>query len=128
MARARAGLLSVWMWIWPACASEPKGELLLNVPRAPSAHEATTIVVEVGVLPRGQEIVVSTVSGKLIGIISPFGIGPGKRAGSYALPVPDEVVLEGKLRVKFTVIGGAGGERAPSAAEIRTVSVSMTPR
>ena len=128
MAHARVGLFLVWLWMWPACTSKPKGELVLKVPRAPSAGEAATMVVEVGVLPRGQEIVVSTVSGRLIGTISPFGIRSGKPSGSYALPVPAEAILDGKLRVKFTVIGGVEGERAPSAVEIGKVSLSVTPR
>ncbi|ATB43333.1 hypothetical protein CYFUS_008813 [Cystobacter fuscus] len=111
----------------PACASAASGEVVLALPRPLKAGEAATVVVEVGVLQRGHEIVVTTSSGQLIGTISPFGIRPGQAAGSYALPVPAEAVKDGKLSLRLRLTGTGGPPRAPTAQEVKSLKLSITP-
>jgi hypothetical protein len=110
----------------PACASSPSGEVLLALPRALEIGDVVTVVVEVGALQRGQEIVVTTLSGQPIGTLSPFGIPAGQAAGSYALPVPAGAVRDGKLSLRLRLIG-AGTPRAPTDREVKGLKVSITP-
>lgn len=112
----------------PACAaSSGSGEVVLALPRPLKAGEAVTVVVEVGVLQRGREIVVTTPSGELIGTISPHGIRPGQPAGSYPMPAPAEAVKDGKLALRLSVTGTGGPPRAPTDQEVKSLRVSITP-
>ncbi|EAU66831.1 hypothetical protein STIAU_3053 [Stigmatella aurantiaca DW4/3-1] len=111
----------------PACASAASGEVVLTLPRPLKAGEAATVLVEVGILQRGHEIVVTTASGQLLGTVSPFGIRSGQAAGSYALPVPAEAVKDGKLALRLKVTGTGGPPRAPTGEEVKSLKVSITP-
>jgi len=127
MSSSLAALALLVLLALPACASAVSGEVVLTLPRALKAGEAATVVVEVGVLKRGHEIVVTTPSGKLIGTISPFGIPPGQAAGSYSLPVPAEAVKDGKLSLRLSLTGTGGPPRAPTEQEVKSLKVSITP-
>jgi hypothetical protein len=128
MSRMHAGLPSfalLALVTLPACASGQSGEVSLTLPRPVPVGEIATIVVEVGALQRGQEVVVTTLSGQPIGTISPFGIPSGQAAGSYALPIPANAVRDGKLSLRLRLIG-AGAPRAPTAGEVKGVTVAIT--
>jgi hypothetical protein len=127
MSSSLAALALLSLLVLPACASAANGEAVLTLPRSLKAGEAVTVVVEVGVLPRGCEISVTTPSGQLIGTVSPFGIRAGQAAGSYALPVPAEAVKDGKLSLRLTLTGTGGPPRAPTDQEVKSLKVSITP-
>lgn len=127
MSTSLAALALLAILALPACASAVGGEVVLTLPRPLKPGEAATLVVEVGVLKRGHEVVVTTPSGKLIGTISPYGIPPGQAAGSYALPVPAEAVKDGKLSLRLSLTGTGGPPRAPTDQEVKSLRVSITP-
>ena len=127
MGTSLAALALLTLLALPACASAASGDVELTLPRPLKTGEAATVVVEVGVLQRGHEIVVTTSSGQLIGTISPYGIRSGQAAGSYALPVPAAVVKDDKLSLRLRVTGTGGPPRAPTDQEVKGLKVSITP-
>ena len=54
----------------------------IPLPRPPRAGEGVLLEVRLGVIGSGQEIVVRTADGRLVGTVSPHGIHPGKGAGT----------------------------------------------
>lgn len=111
----------------PAGAAAPPGEWTLALPRRLQAGESAVLVVTVGVIQRGQEILATTISGQPIGTISPFGIRSGQEAGSYVLPVPAGAVRNGRLSLRLRITGGDGPPRAPTAQEVKSVELRITP-
>jgi hypothetical protein len=90
---------------------------------APASGHALWLAVKVGRLARGKEIDVATADGRALGTISPYGIRAGSDAGTYTLPVPADAVQDGKLGIRLSV-----DERAPTDDEVRSVTLSATPK
>ncbi|MEM8713093.1 MAG: hypothetical protein AAGG01_19265, partial [Planctomycetota bacterium] len=67
---------------------------------------------------RGEEIVLRTEEGALIGTVSPFGATAREAGGSYAVPILDEFNLSEGLRVLVSVEDRSGASRTPKAAEL----------
>lgn len=116
----------------PAAAAAPgpaaaPGEVTLTVPRPLQAGESLVLVVTVGVIQRGQQIRITTASGQQIGTVSPYGIPPGHKAGSYVVPVPAGAVRDGKLSLQLRLTGGGGPPRAPTAQEVTSLDLRITP-
>jgi hypothetical protein len=104
-------------------AHAAEGDKTLALPRPLQAGEVAVIEVEVGTLARGQEIHITTASGRELGVISPFGVRSGQEAGIYPLPVPPDAIAGRHLNVHVTVIGNGAQPRAPTPQEVRRVKV-----
>lgn len=96
----------------------------LVLPRALRAGESATLLVSVGVIPRSGEIEITTKSGKLLGVISPYGIRAGHESGTYTVPLPADAI-DGR-RVCLRVSLRANGKvRAPTMKEVKRVRVEI---
>ena len=86
---------------------EDSGLQEIALPRTPVAGERAVLEVELGAIGSGQEIVLRTSDGLLIGTISPHGIRPGNAAGTYVVPVPPEALQralrDSRLRLRFLI-------------------------
>jgi hypothetical protein len=109
----------------PATPSAER-RIVLTLPRTPAAQEAAWLSVRVGVLPRGLRILVLSDDGKLLGSISPFAIAPGKEAGTYTIPLPDDAVKEGQVAVRL-VVEERGVTRSPTGSEVEDVGLVYAP-
>ena len=126
MASAVASLVLLALLTLPACAAAAGGETVLVLQHPLRAGESVWVAVEVGVIQRGQEILVSTTSGLVIGTVSPFGIRAGQEAGAYVLPVPAEAVRDGRLSLRLRITRFDGPPRAPTAQEVKSLKLSVT--
>jgi len=98
----------------------------LVLPRDLSADEGAAVEVKVGVIARGAQIKVETTSGKLLGVISPYGIRSGDEAGTYPIPVPPEAISNKRVSLRITLSYNRS-KRAPTAQEVRSVQLKITP-
>jgi len=100
-----------------------EGDKTLVLPRALKAGEIAVIEVQVGSIARGQEIHVTTASGRELGVISPYGVRSGHAAGTYPIPVPADAVAGQRLTVHLTVTGNGAVPQAPTPQQVRSVEV-----
>ena len=89
------------------------------------AGETAWIEVQVGPIGRGQEIDVTTASGRELGVISPFGVRVGQDAGTYTLPLPGDAIRDGRVSVRFTISQFGAPPRAPTAGEVQSVKLTV---
>jgi len=108
-------------------ASAPGRVVNLVLARNLAAKEGLTVELKLGVLERGDEIRVETMSGKLLGAISPYGIRSGREAGTYTVPVPPELVSNKRLSLRVILDQHSRGKRAPTNQELRSVRLQITP-
>jgi hypothetical protein len=106
-------------------ATVPGRDVILVLPRPLQADETAWIEVRVGPIGPGREIDVATATGRTLGAISPFGLRPGRDAGTYAVPVPREAIGDGRVAIRLTVTGAGGPARAPTTQEVRGVAVTI---
>jgi len=100
-----------------------EGDKTLVLSRALKAGEIAVIEVQVGSIARGQEIHVTTASGRELGVISPYGVRSGHAAGTYPIPVPADAVAGQRLTVHLTVTGNGAVPQAPTPQQVRSVEV-----
>ncbi|MBW8811590.1 MAG: hypothetical protein JF591_22830 [Lysobacter sp.] len=93
----------------------------LTLPHALDAADNVYLQVRLGALAGGQEIELSTDSGRHLGVISPHGIRPGRDAGTYTVPVPAEAIRDGRVRIRFITTPAGGAARDATADEVREV-------
>lgn len=93
----------------------------LSLPHRLGPGEPAWLEVEVGPLPPGISITVTTPGGELLGRIAPFGRRPAAAGGTYALPVPAEAIVDGKLTVRLLVSQPGGAPRPANAQEVTGV-------
>jgi len=98
----------------------------LVLPRSLNEDEGVAVELKLGVLERGSEIVVETTSGKLLGVISPYGIRAGNEAGTYTVPVPKEEISNNRVSLRITLDQHRRGKRAPTTQELRSVKLTIT--
>jgi hypothetical protein len=108
-----------------AFAQDAARSMTLELPRPLAAGETAFIEVRVGPIGRGRTIEVTTVSGQPLGVVSPFGVRTGQDAGTYPLPVPHEVIRDGRLSIRLTISQPGGAPRAPTADEVRSVKLGV---
>jgi len=108
-------------------AGAPGRVVNLVLPRSLTAAEGVAVELKLGVLERGNEIEVKTMSGKLLGVISPYGIRSGEEAGTYTVPVPPELVANKRLSLRIILDQHSRGKRAPTNKELRGVRLQITP-
>jgi hypothetical protein len=122
-AAAALGLLAILVLGGGAATAQE-----LTLPLPPSFRPGETAWVEVEVGPVGRrEVTIATASGQLIGVISPFGPRAGETAGVYALPLPAEVIADGRVTIRLTITQADGVPRAPTEQEVRRVTVRAGP-
>lgn len=101
--------------------------MTLVLPRDLSTDEAAAVEVKVGVIARGAQIRIETTSGKLLGVISPYGVRSGDEAGTYPIPVPSEAISNKRVSLRITLSYNRS-KRAPTAQEVRNVQLKITSR
>jgi hypothetical protein len=101
-------------------------DMTLVLPRALRAGEIASIEVRVGTIGRGQEIDVTTASGRELGVISPLGVRAGQDGGTYTLPVPQDAIREGRVFVRLTITRSGAPPRAPTAQEVPSVKLTVS--
>ena len=106
-------------------ASAPGRVVNLVLPRSLSENEGVAVELKLGVLARGAEIQVETTSGRMLGVISPYGIRAGNEAGTYTMPVPRDAISNQRVSLRITLINNRS-KRAPTTKELRTVRLIIT--
>lgn len=101
-------------------------ELTLALPHPLQPGETAWLEVEVGPIGR-REVTVATASGRIIGVISPFGPRAGETAGVYALPLPAEAIAADRVTVRLTITQTSGAPRDPTGEEVRRATVRIVP-
>ena len=87
-----------------ACAHAMQaGDVVVTLPRPLKAGERIVLEIELGVLGAGEEIVLRTPDGRLIGTASPHGIRPGHAAGTYVVPMPPDIAAARPLRDRLSL-------------------------
>lgn len=108
---------------------EDSGHRDIALLRTPAAGERVVLEVELGAIGSGQEIVLRTSDGLLVGTISPHGIRPGNAAGTYTVPIPPEALQralrDGRLRLRFLIETSGIAVRAARTDEVRSVRVVL---
>lgn len=97
----------------------------LRLPHTLRAGEAAFVILRLGAIGPGQQVEVTTASGRELGTISPHGMKIGQAAGSYVLPVPRDAILHDRIAVRI-VLTGAGVPRAPDEQELRSVKLTLS--
>jgi len=108
-------------------AGAPGRVVTLVLPRDLNTDEAAAVEVKVGVIARGAQIRIETTSGKLLGVISPYGVRSGDEAGTYPIPVPPEAISNKRVSLRITLSYNRS-KRAPTAQEVRNVQLKITSR
>ena len=102
-------------------------DLDLTLPRELKAGETVFVELQLGLLSRGHELEVTTVAGRQLGVISPFGVRTGQQAGTFTLPVPPDVFVNGHVRLRLLLNQHLEKHRTPSAAQVKSVRVKIAP-
>ena len=107
-------------------ANAPGRVVNLVLPRSLNEGEGIAVELKLGVLERGDEIQVETTSGKLLGVISPYGIRSGNEAGTYTVPVPINEISNNRVSLRLTLNKHSRGKRAPTTQELRSLKLTIT--
>lgn len=112
----------------PASGAEASSAstVTLALPRPLRSGETAWIEVQVGLIGRGQEIVVTTASGRQLGTISPFGLRAGQEAGGFTLPLPPDAIGDGRVAIRLSISQYGAPPRAPTPQEVRGVRLKLT--
>ena len=124
MHRLAAAFLCFSFLVQGACGAEWR-EVELVLPRALETGDTILVEVQLGKLPRGLEIEVSTTSGRELGTISPHGIPTGNEAGTYSLPIPPDVFSKGRAPIRLSITQSDHTRRAPTEDEVKSVRVKI---
>ena len=98
--------------------------LTLVLPHALREDETAALLVTLGILPRGDEVRITTTFGRLLGVLSPYGIRTGQEAGTYVVPLPAAAISGRRLSLRLSV-NAAGKQRAPAKNEVKRVRVEI---
>jgi hypothetical protein len=110
-----------------AAGSPPSGTIELKLAHPPASGEETWLRVQVGTLPRGALVRVSTADGQVLESVQPFGAKAAQSGGLYTVPLPKGTVVSRRARLRVEVIDSAGAAHAPSAAEVERVELINVP-
>jgi len=97
----------------------------LQLPHALRPGETATLLVSLGVIPKGARIEVTTPSGRILGTISPYGIRAGRESGTYTVPIPSDAIIGRRVCVTLSLAFG-DTHRAPTEKEVKGVRVGIT--
>src|SRR3954471_12775053 len=110
-----------------ALAEQTPGRLItLPLPHKAAAGDAVWLKITVGELERGSEVVITTASGRIVGIISPYAVRSGREAGVYTVPVPPDAIAKNRVTLRLSIDQGRHPRRAATVEEVKTVQVSIT--
>jgi len=98
-------------------------ERTLTLPRPLKDGAHAWLEVQVGPLAPGQRVRVTTLSGELLGAISPFGPTERRHSGVYSLPVPADAIRNGALSVRVTITDANKPARTPTDAEVQDLKL-----
>lgn len=103
--------------------------MLLALPRTRAADEQVAVRITVGELAKGARIVVKTGDGEVVGAVAPFGVLPGRKAGTFLVPVPLAAVKDDKVILHLEVEESpqAGKKRAPTSTEVEAANLELMP-
>jgi hypothetical protein len=105
--------------------AQPAGRTVtLVLPQALRAGETASLVVTVGVIQHGAEIEITTTSGHLVGVISPYGIRTGRESCTYTVPLPAEAISGRRVSLLLS-LDANGKQRAPTMREVKRVRVKI---
>jgi hypothetical protein len=102
-------------------------ERTLTLPRPLKDGAHAWLEVQVGPLAPGQRVRVTTLSGELLGAISPFGSTERRHSGVYSLPVPADAIRNGALSVRVTITDANKPARTPTDAEVQKPEIADSP-
>jgi hypothetical protein len=119
-----AALAFLALLVQPAYAAAGR-EVTLVLPHALRAGETAWLKVRVGAIARGEEIEIETTEGRLVGVISPFGIRSGHEAGTYTIPLPAAAISDDRVSLRLSLDLYGHEPRAPTAEEVKSVSVKI---
>ncbi len=121
-----AAVLALCLCLAQSGAVAAAEDITVALPRPLQPGETAWLNVEIGAIARGQEITITSASGQLLGVISPFGIRAGQGAGKYTLPVPAEAIRNGQVTLRLTISEFGTPPRAPTSDEVHAVTLSVT--
>jgi hypothetical protein len=116
-------IVAALLAILTLAAHAAESERTLTLPRSLHAGEIAVIELKVGRIARGQEIHITTASGRELGVVSPFGVKSGQAAGTYPIPVPADAVAGRRLTVQVTITGNGAPPRTPTEQEVRSIEI-----
>jgi hypothetical protein len=123
------GAFLLWLACFAGAARFALGadwrEVDLRLPRELQAGDTAFLEVELGALPHGREVHLTTASGRELGVVSPYAVRAGVDAGIYNLPVPSDVFVQRRLVVRLSVNSSNHRERAPTADELKAVRAKI---
>lgn len=99
-------------------------DMTLTLAHLLAAGETAWIELQVGPIGR-QEIDVTTAAGQHLGTVSPFGPRTGQDAGTYAFPVPADLIRDGRLSVRITITQPNGPPRTATEQEVRSIKLTV---
>ncbi|WP_266157489.1 hypothetical protein [Dyella silvatica] len=99
--------------------------ITLPLPHALQVGDTAWIQVQVGVIGPGQEIELTTASGRELGVISPYGVRLGQASGIYTLPVPADAIRDDRIALRLTITQAGTAARAPTMQEVRSVKLIL---
>jgi hypothetical protein len=111
-------------------AEQPKNKdnAVLKLPRERRSDEELAARVWVGELPARTRIIVRLKSGRVAGTITPYGSNPGRKAGVFTVPIPDDAVVNGTVTLRFEVADRlADHGRPPSDKEVERTELAFLP-
>jgi hypothetical protein len=97
----------------------------LHLAHALREGETAWLQVQLGPLARGQQIEITTPEGRLMGVISPYGIRSGREAGTYTVPLPADAFSDTRISLRLSVDVTDHTQRAPTPREVKKVSVTV---
>lgn len=100
--------------------------MTLVLPHTLRAGETAWLELTLGAIERGAEIEIATTSGRLVGVISPFGIRSGQQAGTYTVPLPAEAISGDRVALRLSLDTHGRPERAPTTKELKSIRVKIT--
>lgn len=109
--------------LFAQCGRAAAQDMTLTLPQPFDAGDSAYIEVQVGVIGPGHEIEVKTADGRMLGVISPHGIRAGRAAGTYTLPLPADVICNGRVGITLMITRSDAAPRVPDADEVRGVRV-----
>jgi len=124
MHRLAVAFLCFLFVVQRSCGAEWR-EVELVLPRALETGDTVLVEVQLGKLPRGLEIEVSTAAGRELGAISPHGIPTGNEAGTYTLPIPRDVFSKGRATIRLSINQSDQTRRAPTEDEVKSVRLTI---
>jgi hypothetical protein len=113
-----------------ACMAQalPKQQVYdLPLPRAAASGEMLVARVTVGPLKPHERIIVRTRSGEIAGSVSPFGAQARQNSGVYTIPIPDNAVKDGHVRLLLQVEQKDVPVHAPTAEEVHSIELAYLP-